>query len=275
MNLAKFGSVAASAKPQPQKFFRRSVFSIGSLATLRIGFICQLYSQAKYSEFQPTTCIIQFPDHHASQSHIDDFVESLRAVTPSGIMESRRFPGSGAGPSPDRMLDAAEAFTSGAGSGSQHVLIIGFESADYMLDPWMDRALECCRDFAGTVPAGSGATRSDDGASREGTAGAWRSAFLNAPYLRDTITEMGSISETFESAVTWDRFEEFHRRVTKTTSKVLREICGGGTVTCRFTHVYPDGPAPYFTVLAPSNRSRQLEQWNEIKAAVSDVLIDP
>jgi alkyldihydroxyacetonephosphate synthase len=22
-------------------------------------------------------------------------------------------------------------------------------------------------------------------------------------------------------------------------------------VTCRFTHVYPDGPAPYFTVIAP------------------------
>ncbi len=270
--------------------------------------------------------------HYATlYTHIDDFVESIRAVTPSGIMESRRLPGSGAGPSPDRLmigsegtlgiiteawmrlqdrpkfrasasitfddylratqcvrsisqtglfptnlrlLDAGEAFMNGAGDGSKHVLIVGFESADHPLDPWMERALECAGDHGGDVPKGSGATRIDEAAGREGAAGAWRKAFLNAPYLRDAVTAMGFISETFESAVTWDRFEEFHRRIIKTTESALTEICGGGMVTCRFTHVYPDGPAPYFTVLAPSTRDRQLEQWNEIKTAVSDALID-
>ena len=32
-------------------------------------------------------------------------------------------------------------------------------------------------------------------------------------------------------------------------------------VTCRFTHVYPDGPAPYYTVIAPGRRGAELEQW--------------
>ena len=41
-------------------------------------------------------------------THIDDFVESLRTVTPRGTMESRRLPGSGAGPSPDRMMIGSE-----------------------------------------------------------------------------------------------------------------------------------------------------------------------
>src|SRR5271165_7199497 len=41
-------------------------------------------------------------------THIDDFVESLRTVTPAGVMESRRLPGSGAGPSPDRMIIGSE-----------------------------------------------------------------------------------------------------------------------------------------------------------------------
>ena len=41
-------------------------------------------------------------------THIDDFVESVRAITPSGVWESRRLPGSGAGPSPDRMLIGSE-----------------------------------------------------------------------------------------------------------------------------------------------------------------------
>ena len=45
-------------------------------------------------------------------------------------------------------------------------------------------------------------------------------------------------------------------------------------VTCRFTHVYPDGPAPYFTILAPARRGSEAEQWDEIKAAVSEALID-
>src|SRR5436305_10010916 len=47
--------------------------------------------------------------HYASlYTHIDDFVEALRVVTPGGVVESRRLPGSGAGPSPDRMFLGSE-----------------------------------------------------------------------------------------------------------------------------------------------------------------------
>ena len=41
-------------------------------------------------------------------THIDDFVESIRTITPAGVMESRRLPGSGAGPSPDRLIIGSE-----------------------------------------------------------------------------------------------------------------------------------------------------------------------
>ena len=41
-------------------------------------------------------------------THIDDLVESVRALTPSGVWESRRLPGSGAGMSPDRLLIGSE-----------------------------------------------------------------------------------------------------------------------------------------------------------------------
>src|SRR5207253_5463615 len=47
--------------------------------------------------------------HFATRlTHMDDLVESVRAITPSGAWESRRLPGSGAGPSPDRMLMGSE-----------------------------------------------------------------------------------------------------------------------------------------------------------------------
>ncbi|MEE8311562.1 MAG: FAD-binding oxidoreductase [Candidatus Binatia bacterium] len=270
--------------------------------------------------------------HYATlYTHIDDFVESVRMITPSGLYESRRLPGSGAGPSPDRfvlgsegtlgiiteawmrlqdrptfrtsaavkfsdfhagaraahdiaqaglypsnlrLLDAGEALTSGAGDGSHGVLIIGFESADHTLDAWIARALECARDHGGDVPAGAGRTRNDEGASREGAAGAWRNAFLRAPYLRDALARLGFVSETFETAITWDRFEEFHARVTTAVEDSLARVCGGGQVSCRFTHVYPDGPAPYYTVLAPARRESQLEQWDEIKTVAAEAIND-
>ena len=41
-------------------------------------------------------------------THIDDLVESVRAVGPTGHWVSRRLPGSGAGPSPDRLLLGSE-----------------------------------------------------------------------------------------------------------------------------------------------------------------------
>ena len=47
--------------------------------------------------------------HYATlHTHIDDLVESMRVVTPVGISESWRLPGSGAGPSPDRMFLGSE-----------------------------------------------------------------------------------------------------------------------------------------------------------------------
>jgi alkyldihydroxyacetonephosphate synthase len=264
-------------------------------------------------------------------THIDDLVESLRVVTPSGVIETRRLPGSGAGPSPDRLfigsegtlgiiteawmrlqdrprlrasaavtfpdfmagaeavralgqaglypsncrlLDPGEALTSGAGTGADAVLVLGFESADHPLDAWMARALELCRDHGGAVPEGAGRTRTDEGAAREGAAGAWRQAFLQAPYLRDALVAMGMVSETFETAITWNRFAEFHALVTAATEEAVRRVCGAGTVTCRFTHVYPDGPAPYYSVLAPAGPGGQLAQWAEIKAAASEIIVE-
>jgi alkyldihydroxyacetonephosphate synthase len=269
--------------------------------------------------------------HYATlYTHIDDFVESLRVLTPTGTVESRRLPGSGAGPSPDRLfvgsegilgviteawmrlqprptfrasasvtfddfahgveavraiaqaglhpancrlLDPGEAATVGAGSGHEAVLLLGFESGDHPLDAWMERALECAADHGGAFPPGAGRTRTAEVGAREGAAGVWRKAFLEAPYLRDALVAMGMVSETFETAVTWDRFAAFHAGVLAATTEAVREVCGAGHVTCRFTHVYPDGPAPYYTVIAPGRRGAQLEQWEAVKRAASEAIL--
>jgi alkyldihydroxyacetonephosphate synthase len=257
-------------------------------------------------------------------THIEDFLESARAITPSGAWQSRRLPGSGAGPSPDRLLagsegilgvitsawvrvqprpshrasagirfetfgrgaecvrelsqsglhpsncrllDAGEARLTMAGDGNHALLVLGFESTDHDVDGAMNRAVSICADHGGTI-----APRRDGGGD---AVESWRGAFIGAPYVRDLLVATGVINETFETAITWERFPAFHARVMEAAREAVREVCGaGGSVFCRFTHVYPDGPAPYFTVLAPARRGHELEQWGAIKQAVSDVLIE-
>ena len=108
----------------------------------------------------------------------------------------------------------------------------------------------------------------------------WRSAFLRIPYLRDSMVACGVLSETFETAITWERFEGFHAEVMETARRALAEASGSpvegpgsARVSCRFTHVYPDGPAPYYTVIAPAVRGGEVEQWDEVKAAVSEAIV--
>ena len=252
-------------------------------------------------------------------THIDDFVESIRTVTPAGVMESRRLPGSGAGPSPDRMMigsegalgiiteawmrlqgrprfradavfgfpdffaaaravravaqaglfpsnlrviDNDEAGTYGVNAYEESLLVVAFESADHPVDAWMARAVELLQDHGGRRHTG------------EGAALRWRTAFIRMPYGRELTVPMGVINDTFESAITWDRFEAFHAAVRKATAEALQEATGhDGIVSTRFTHVYPDGPAVYYTFSVKGDPRRLIEQWRAIKARASDALI--
>ena len=261
-------------------------------------------------------------------THIDDFVESLRTVTPSGTMESRRLPGSGAGPSPDRMmigsegalgiiteawmrlqdrpayrggtavlfddvfkateavrvicqaalypanvrlLDSSEAYYNGFGDGKQSVVVLAFENNDHPVEPWLDRALEICRDFGGSYDMD--AARSGEG-HRAGAAGAWRHAFIRMPYWKKTIVEMGIITDTFETAITWERFPTFYKEVMAATEEAAKDVTGQpGSVSCRFTHCYPDGPAPYFSFQAKGRHGALAEQWLAIKSKALDTVI--
>ncbi|MBW8706441.1 putative FAD-linked oxidoreductase [Streptomyces sp. MBT84] len=95
------------------------------------------------------------------------------------------------------------------------------------------------------------------------------------PYLRDALARMSLITETFETACTWDRVPQLYESVRSQLSDVVRDVTGSaGTINCRFTHVYPDGPAPYFTVIAPGRRGEEVAMWDRIKSAAMQILHD-
>ena len=277
--------------------------------------------------------------HYATlYTHIDDFVESTRTVTPAGVMQTRRLPGSGAGPAPDRLvlgsegtlgviteawmrlqarptfrasasvrfadylaavrcvralaqsglnpsnsrlLDPLETVFSGVGDGRHAILVLGFESADHPLQAWMARALELVRDHGGefdrdAVERSMAVEAADE--HRSGAAGAWREAFLRMPYWRDPAVGLGVIMDTFETAITWDRFEAFYANVKADVGAAIARATGQpALLSCRFTHLYPDGPAPYFTYAArgaaDGSVSGALAAWRDIKQAANEAVI--
>jgi alkyldihydroxyacetonephosphate synthase len=258
------------------------------------------------------------------ETHIDDLVESIRALTPSGAYASWRLPGSGAGPSPDRLLlgsegalgviveawmrvrprptqrasasvvfgdlfaaldalraiaqsglrpancrvlDEGEAQLSGAGDGAQCVLVLGFESAGVPVQRDLLDAIEIATGHGGLAGAPSA------GGTRDAGADAWRNAFLRMPYVRDALARMGAISETFETATTWERVGDLIADVRATMPGAIAEACGvPGRLNCRITHAYPDGCAPYFSVIAPAPAGRELETWDALKVCASEIL---
>nr|BEK70978.1 FAD-binding oxidoreductase [Kitasatospora purpeofusca] len=260
--------------------------------------------------------------HYATgRTHIDDFAQSLRVVTPAGTSASWRLPASGAGPSPDRLflgsegtlgviteawmrvqerprhkasaalafadfrraldavravaqtdlapancrlLDPGEALFSGASRDGASVLVLGFESATGPVDGRLAAAVELARDHGGRVAADT---------AGGGAVGAWRSAFLRMPYLRDGLARMGAVVETFETAATWDRIPGLIDAVRAEVCAAARAATGQpATVNCRLTHVYPDGAAPYFTVAVAGRPGDEVAVWDDVKAAATDVL---
>ncbi len=262
-------------------------------------------------------------------THIDDLVESLQAITPTGVIESRRLPASGAGPDPNRLwlgsegilgiitqawvrvrprptfratttvrfpdffraadavrtiaqaglypancrlLDPLEALNNASGDGTQSVLVLAFESADHPLEAWLKRALELCAEYGGVSSDVEAAGQ--ENAHRSGTAGEWRARFLRMPWLREAMTARGVLSDTVETAITWERFAHLYTSVKAATAQAIQQITGrAGWVSCRFTHVYPDGPVAYFTFQALGDRTALLEQFWTIKRAAAGAIL--
>jgi alkyldihydroxyacetonephosphate synthase len=268
--------------------------------------------------------------HYATNhTHIDEFVESARMLTPAGWWESRRLPGSGAGPDPNRLVIGSEgilgiiteawmriqarpAFRATAGvtfaswetsheatrrivqaklwpanlrlldpelaqeaaglDGTRALLIISFESAEVPQDWPIRQAVAIARDAGGAIGdediliSGSG-----EPTGRRGAVGAWREAFI--PRGGAVSSGIGLVTGTFETAITWDRWPAFDSAVREAAQRALKEICGGGTVNCRFTHVYPDGPAPYYTFAGLYRPGLSRADWMALKTAASDAIM--
>ncbi|WP_018216281.1 FAD-binding oxidoreductase [Salinispora vitiensis] len=237
---------ASGAGPSPDRLF------LGSEGTL--GVITEAWLRVQDRPRWRADAAVHFDDHDAA-------VAATRAIAQSGLH-----------PSNCRLLDPAEALLNAGVATGGGVLVLGFESADHPVGPVLDRAIELCRDHGGTLPE---PPRERDAPAPRGSGATdtWRSSFLRMPYQRDALAARSMIVETFETACTWDRYPALRAAVLDTVGAALREVGATGVVTCRFTHIYPDGPAPYFGVYAAGRWGSTVAQWDQIKSAVSAALL--
>lgn len=270
--------------------------------------------------------------HYATgPTHIDDFVESTRMLTPQGWMESRRLPGSGAGPSPDRLvlgsegtlgliteawvriqkrpifrakasaefptmdgaaeavrqivqtklwpsnlrlLDPVESQKSAGGDGTHALLILAFESADFSQHANLLEVTKMVERLGGSITSGSMRVIDEsDAVGDDGSAaGAWRKSFtgVNAGLIHG----LGFITDTFETAITWDNWPAFDAHIRAEVGRALESTLTSSWLSCRFAFVYPDGPAPYYTFGGLGTPGGEQAQWRTIKDAANRAVIE-
>jgi len=169
------------------------------------------------------------------------------------------------------------------GLASTAMLLLGFEGADGSgehIEAQMRKAVQFCLESGGEIQGADASgpfVRSGGTGERGNLAGRWGSGFMKGGYTFSAAAASGFVLNTFETAVTWDRFfNGFHTAVLEATRNAVQKFCGICTVTCRFTHVYPDGPAPYYTVLAAGNskpEDKRVQQWKGVKAAAMEAVM--
>lgn len=102
----------------------------------------------------------------------------------------------------------------------------------------------------------------------EGPGQSWAHGRFDAPYLRDSLLDVGVLVETLETATFWSDVPALYDAVKAALSTSLGE---GTMVLCHISHVYETGCSLYFTV-AQKAADDPLPQWLAAKAAACDAI---
>lgn len=96
----------------------------------------------------------------------------------------------------------------------------------------------------------------------------WAAGRFDAPYLRDSLLDVGVLVETLETVTFWSNRENLYTRV----RTALETALPGAMVLCHVSHVYATGCSLYFTVAAPGGED-PLAAWLPAKAAACEAIV--
>ncbi len=154
-------------------------------------------------------------------------------------------------------LNLADPDSIGGSSDSGCLMIVGFEGTRSVVDARRAAVTAVLTELGG-APLGV-----EPGQK-------WLAGRFDAPYLRDSMLDVGVLVETLETAAYWSGL----RRTYDAVSSALRESLGEpALVLCHVSHVYETGASLYFTVAAPEGDD-PLGRWADAKQAAMDAIVD-
>ena len=101
----------------------------------------------------------------------------------------------------------------------------------------------------------------------------WAESRFKLPYLRDTLVEHSIYIDTMETLVQWKDTQKLHQALTKELSKSAAFNKTKGIFLAHISHIYPNAACMYFTLITPMLRGREIEQWQEIKDVVTNIIL--
>ncbi len=100
----------------------------------------------------------------------------------------------------------------------------------------------------------------------------WAHGRFNAPYLRDSLLEVGAMAETLETAAFWSKIPALYAAVRDALTGTLTDAGTPPVVMCHISHVYPAGASLYFTVVSAQGPD-PVAHWLRAKHAANDAII--
>jgi alkyldihydroxyacetonephosphate synthase len=102
----------------------------------------------------------------------------------------------------------------------------------------------------------------------------WEKRRFSLPYLRDTLIEHRVLIDTFETVTYWKNLTNLYNSVGEALRSSSDFYEKGGLLFCHISHTYETGASLYFTMIAPQELNKEIEQWKELKNVVSDAIIN-
>ena len=106
----------------------------------------------------------------------------------------------------------------------------------------------------------------------------WYHGRFGSPYSRDPMMDHGVGIDTLETSTQWSNIENLREKTVAAIEGAILanvpHVDGKGIVMAHVSHSYPDGASLYFTFVFPRQLDREVAQWQAIKRAASDCLLE-
>ena len=183
-----------------------------------------------------------------------------------GVAALRTLAQSGLRPTVLRLSDESESAVNladpnaiAAGNGGGCLMVVGYEGSAARVEAERSAATDLLERLGGTNLG-------------EEPGRAWEHGRFAAPYLRDSMLDLGVLVETLETATFWSGVDRLYADVKAALERVLGAGGAPALVLCHVSHVYETGCSLYFTAAA-RQAGDPVEQWLGAKTAAGDAIV--